>query len=305
MDTSGSYTRHSSHAGSWYSDLSEELDQQLSTWLHRASATSSSSVKALIGPHAGFSYSGPTAAFAYGCFDVSSVENIFVLGPSHHVYLRGAALSKAISCETPLGSLAVNQTIVSSLLSSHGSVFRTMSQSVDEDEHSIEMHLPYVAKLLADAGRLEEVRIVPIMVGDCSEEGRGEEDIARALLPYFDSDDSLFVISSDFCHWGARFRFTPRDRTEPEEAIHTFIESMDREGMELIEQGDLDGFKAYLERTENTICGRNPIQVLLKLMEVSAFEYAAEFVRYAQSNAVRSVRDSSVSYASAVIRKED
>ena len=84
--------RYASHAGSWYEDDENALDDQLSGWIREANQDTNSNpvrpVKALIGPHAGFSYSGPTAAFAYKGVDPSLYSRVFVLGPSHCVYLE-------------------------------------------------------------------------------------------------------------------------------------------------------------------------------------------------------------------------
>lgn len=117
---------------------------------------------------------------------------------------------------------------------------------------------------------------------------------------------SLFIISSDFCHWGSRFQYTflpPAPPTTTSE-IHQRIEALDREAMDLISKCDADGFKDYLKRTENTICGRHPISVLLSavksLMDSGRVNDASiTFTHYAQSNPVKSKSDSSVSYASA------
>ena len=73
-----------------------------------------------------------------------------------------------------------------------------MSQTVDEEEHSIEMHLPYVAKVMES--RRGHYTIVPILVGALSEEK--EILYGKLLSKYLADPDNLFVISSDFCHWG-------------------------------------------------------------------------------------------------------
>ena len=85
--------------------------------------------------------------------------------------------------------------------------------------------------------------------------------------------------------------------------IHESVEALDRRGMALVEAKDADGFAAYLEETRNTICGRHPIAVFLRALRASsAFaEREVRFVRYEQSSAATSARDSSVSYASAVV----
>ena len=89
---------------------------------------------------------------------------IFVLGPSHHVYLAGCALSQASHYATPLGQLVVDTSIVSGLMVHQDStdddadgyadadapLFELMSTRVDEAEHSIELHLPYIAKIVND-----------------------------------------------------------------------------------------------------------------------------------------------------------
>lgn len=85
-----------------------------------------------------------------------------------------------------------------------------MSQSVDEDEHSIEMHLPYIHRLLQlqlpNTPTAQYPPLVPIMVGSTS---AGTEQAFGALLaPYLADPSNAFVISSDFCHWGSRFRYT-------------------------------------------------------------------------------------------------
>lgn len=75
-----------------------------------------------------------------------------------------------------------------------------MSQTVDEEEHSIEMHLPYVAKVMES--RRGHYTIVPILVGALSEEK--EILYGKLLSKYLADPENLFVISSDFCHWGER-----------------------------------------------------------------------------------------------------
>ena len=77
-------------------------------------------------------------------------------------------------------------------------LFQQMSQSVDEEEHSIEMQLPYVAKVMES--RHGQFTIVPILVGALKDEG--EVEYGQVLSKYLADPTNLFVISSDFCHWG-------------------------------------------------------------------------------------------------------
>lgn len=163
--TKDTYVRQASHSGSWYTKSSETLDSQLTCWLSEASTASlltprKGSVRALIAPHAGYSFSGPTAAYAYMHLDPTLIRRIFILGPSHHVHLKACALSGASVCATPVGDLTVDEAVRAELLASP--LFQRMTQGIDEDEHSIEMHLPYVAhRIRATQG----ITIVPVMVG--------------------------------------------------------------------------------------------------------------------------------------------
>jgi len=174
-----------------------------------------------------------------------------------------------------------------------------------------------------------DVQIVPILVGSISTSAEGA--FGKLLAPYLASPTTLFVISSDFCHWGTRFRYTHysdphngpvslgRGTTPAQDhPIHESIKDLDRKGMDAIAFGGEggktageahDAFAGYLDETKNTICGRHPIGVLLgavKELEEGGGEGGGlelEWTRYEQSSACLTVKDSSVSYASAVVTK--
>ena len=177
-------------------------------------------------------------------------------------------------------------------------MFAPMTPTIDGDEHSIEMHLPYIAAVMASAPT--PPLIVPLLIGALS--SQTEEALAALLLPHFLAPDTFFVVSSDFCHWGERFGYSPYDKKYP--SIHEYIKALDEEGMGLIEKGDRKAWGKYLKDKKNTICGRYPIGVLMALMDAARGAGAGvsvEWVKYAQSSAVERKSDSSVSYASAVV----
>jgi len=174
--------------------------------------------------------------------------------------------------------------------------FHLLHRDTDENEHSLEMHLPYLAHVFR--AELDRVRVVPILMGALSKES--EIEYGEILAPYLKDPENLFIVSSDFCHWGERFRYT---RYNPSAGpIWQSIEDLDREGMRFIEAKDADGFHAYQRSTGNTICGRHPIAVLLRAIQVAQSDYSVRFVRYAQSSKCTEPNDSSVSYASAWVR---
>ncbi|GJP46392.1 hypothetical protein CLOM_g5685 [Closterium sp. NIES-68] len=262
------YTRHASHAGSWYTDDAEDLGEEIEAWLAASGVTPDAAVRAVIAP-----------------------RRIFLLGPSHHHYTRKCVLPRATSFHTPVAPLPIDTQVISELRAT--GEFEEMGRHVDEAEHSLEMHAPFLAHLCKD----HNVLLVPIMVG--SLDAAAEARYGGILSRYFSDSSNFFSISSDFCHWGSRFRFTPYDKAHG--PIHKAIEAMDREGMALIETGKAKAFRDYIERTGNTVCGRHPIGLLLQMAELSPSPPSIRFVQYEQSSHCHSMRDSSVSYASAVV----
>ena len=79
-----------------------------------------------------------------------------------------------------------------------------MTIHADEDEHSIEMQLSFIAKVMEPIGPAG-FKIVPILVGSLSNDK--EEMYGRLLAKYLADPANVFVISSDFCHWGSRFSY--------------------------------------------------------------------------------------------------
>jgi len=222
---------------------------------------------------------------------------VFLLGPCHHVYIRGCGVSSLKTYQTPLGNIDLDTATIEQLKKE--GKFEITDKEVEEEEHSLEMHLPYIKK--AFEGR--DIKLVPIMVG--SIDAKMEEYYGKLLAKYFDDDNTVFVISSDFCHWGKRFSYTYFNKEDGD--IHKSIEKLDTTGMSLIEEHNATGFTKYLEETQNTICGRHPIGVLINVINNSkqATTLKTKFVKYAQSEAVKDKSQSSVSYASAIIYIED
>ena len=108
-------TRRASHANSWYSGNGQQLDRELTNWLS-ATTQISTPARAVICPHAGYSYSGATAAHSFRQIDPNTVRTIFILGPSHHVRLSGCAVSQCTTYQTPLGDLTIDREITNELL---------------------------------------------------------------------------------------------------------------------------------------------------------------------------------------------
>ncbi|CAH2083484.1 unnamed protein product [Euphydryas editha] len=123
--------------------------------------------------------------------------------------------------QTPLYDLTIDKQIYAELEATRQ--FEWMDVQTDEDEHSIEMHLPYIAKVMEEYK--SGFTIIPILVGSLTPEK--EAKYGAILAPYLADPQNLVVISSDFCHWGPRFRYTWRDPSRGH--IHQSIEWLDRQ----------------------------------------------------------------------------
>jgi len=281
--------RKASHSDSWYEGNEKNLRHQLDHFLQNAKLTDLST-RAVISPHAGYSYSGQSAAYAYKNLDRTKIKRIFILGPSHHVYTTKCALSKMDEYATPIGNIKIDKSVNEDLNAS--GLFEWMTKAIDEDEHSIEMQLPYISKVMGDS----IFTLVPILVGSLSKDA--EEKYGELISKYLEDQCNFFIISSDFCHWGKRFNYTYHDSNDI--PIYKSIESLDHQGMDYIESQDIDNWYAYLKKYKNTICGRHPIGVFLHALRKSSLSHKIKFVYYSQSNQCTSNADSSVSYAVAV-----
>ncbi|KAJ7416006.1 Protein MEMO1 [Willisornis vidua] len=272
-----------------------QLNAQLEGWLSQVQSTKRPA-RAIIAPHAGYTYCGSCAAHAYKQVDPNITRKIFILGPSHHVPLSRCALSSVDIYRTPLYDLRIDQKIYGELWKT--GMFERMSLQTDEDEHSIEMHLPYTAKAMES--HKDEFTIIPVLVGALSESK--EQEFGKLFSKYLADPSNLFVVSSDFCHWGQRFRYSYYDESQGE--IYRSIEHLDKMGMSIIEQLDPVSFSNYLKKYHNTICGRHPIGVLLNAineLQKNGMNMSFSFLNYAQSSQCRNWQDSSVSYAAGAL----
>ena len=145
--------------------------------------------KALIVPHAGYIYSGSTAAEGYACLvpAVAAIEHVVIVGPCHHVGIRGIALPDADALRTPLGDVPVWREGAALALAQPGVV---VSAAVHEREHSLEVQLPFIQRLLPEAD------VLPLAAGWVA-----PGQVGAALDAVWGGAETVIVISSDLSHY--------------------------------------------------------------------------------------------------------
>jgi AmmeMemoRadiSam system protein B len=146
--------------------------------------------RAVIVPHAGYIYSGPTAAAAYARIAAArdTITRVVLVGPTHRLPVLGVALPGADAFRTPLGTLPVAEAWAEERLADVPAV--CVFAETHRSEHSVEVQIPFLQRALGD------VEIVPMLAGDAS----GEE-VADVLDALWGGPETLVVISSDLSHY--------------------------------------------------------------------------------------------------------
>lgn len=245
------------------------------------------SIKVLIVPHAGYRYSGATAAHCYKLLERQQPRKIILLGPSHHSPLcSGLWGSSFHAAATPFGPLKIGF-----CSATDNSV---LDEITDRREHSLEMQFPFIKFCCPDA------EIVPYLIGSYSKSSFSQ--IAAMLRDTLRQRDTVMVVSSDFCHYGHNYGFYPDLRAYTGKTVSEKIKALDMDALDKIFVGDPERFLEYFERTHNTICGRNAILLAMMCIRSCALRGQWTLLDYEQSLQVTADSDkgsSSVSYIAA------
>ncbi|NOG59181.1 MAG: AmmeMemoRadiSam system protein B [Proteobacteria bacterium] len=219
-------------AGSFYPKNTSQLNSMLEEYLSIATVEIAAP-KAIIAPHAGYIYSGQIAASVYSNLVKlkTKITRVVLLGPTHRVYVRGLALPGNTHFASPLGNVPVDTDSLKNI-STHP--FVQFLDEAHEQEHSLEVHIPFLQKVL------NNFVLLPVLVGDAT-----PEQVATILEELWGGDETLIVISSDLSHY-----------LDYETACKT-----DNDTTHLIEKFD------YKNIGSKQACGCMPMRGLLKLAQ--------------------------------------
>lgn len=260
------YKTKMSHLSSqWYHQEKNKLEKDLDFYLSTAKKefsvkTNPDKVKVLIVPHAGFYYSGLCAATAYQTLlkmnkPNNKIKNIIILAPSHTKSFKGIAIPNFETYQTVLGKIDVNKEKLSKLKTNKN--FKII-KNIFNKEHAIEIQLPFLQRTI------KNFKFIPLIVGQINNENY--EQIAQTIKKIID-DNTLIVISTDFIHYGKNYQYTPFKRD-----ILDFIRFVDSAALEAIGKQSFNLFNTVIKNSNATICGKNCIRILLKLLEKKSFE---------------------------------
>lgn len=178
-------------AGSWYTADPAALRNEISKYLENARlADIDGEIIALISPHAGYAYSGFTAAHAYKQVKGKQYDAVIVIAPSHREAFSGVSVFNKDGYETPLGIVPVEKTIANTIIEQHPDIRFTWEGH--REEHSLEIQLPFLQIVIPD------LKIVPIVLYDYSWENC--KRLADAITTAIKGKKILIVASSDLYH---------------------------------------------------------------------------------------------------------
>ena len=267
----------------WYTSDANALDRQIEDLFQKAQAQPIDNVIGLILPHAGYAYSGQTAAAGIKTTN-KTYKRIIVMGATHRLPMEEIlSVPRATHYQTPLGEIPLDVELIDKLL--EYSIFCHVPQAHEYgpggQEHSVQIQLPLLQH------RQRDFKLVPIVAGQCS-----PETVARAaaILKSLVDGQTLVVASSDFVHYGPNYGYVPFKDNIPEQ-----IKKLDMGAYEYIAQLDGRGFLEYRRRTGATICGSVPVAILLSMQSKPT---EVHFVQYATSGELTGDYTNSVSYLS-------
>ena len=287
MDAQFAGTREPVEAGRFYPAAPDRLASQIADFLDGGRERHRAPARALVAPHAGYAYSGPTAGAAFARLAGAVCERVVVMAPSHHVPFRAVSTGAYAEYATPVGTLAVDLPGCARLLATDP--LFVARNDTHREEHAMGTQLPFVATLFPKA------LLVPLVCGQL--DGEGASRAADALARAFPEETTLWIASSDFTHFGASFGFCPFTQD-----VHARIEELDREGIDRILALDADGFREFVERTGATICGREPIGILIGVLRRLGVS-GSELIEYTSSGRMLGDDHHSVSYAAIAFGK--
>ena len=191
----------------------------------------------VVSPHAGYVYSGRTAAYAFNAIGGKKYETVIIISPSHKEYFPGISIYSGDAYRTPLGDVPMNKVITSKLTENSKTIFEGIQGH--RGEHAVEVQIPFLQTVMND------FMIVPIVMGD--QRKMFVDSLAEKLAEVVD-ESTLIVASSDLSHF-----YTKQEADKLDSIVENRIKKFEFEKL----QEDLES-----ERCE--ACGGGAIVTLMK-----------------------------------------
>jgi AmmeMemoRadiSam system protein B len=264
--------RRAAVAGSWYPSDPETLAREVDHYLEDAGEPRAGEAVAVIAPHAGLMYSGPIAAHAYNLLRGRDIEVAVLVGPSHYVGFDGVAIYERGAFDTPLGKVPIADDCASAIMAASSLV--TSHPTAHVREHSLEMQLPFLRRVLPEAA------IVPLVMGH--QRRQTAEELGDAIAAGVKGHRAVLVASTDLSHYQNA----------------TVAAKLDSQVIHQVQRFDADGLMSLLETFPQHACGGGPtVSVMRAAKRLGARD--ACVLKYGDSGDVSGDKDAVVGYLAA------
>ena len=265
-------------AGSWYPGEPEILSRDVKRYLENAKKERvEGQIVALVSPHAGYTYSGQVAAYAYKLVEGMAFDSVVVVGPSHRYPFKGASLWAQGGFKTPLGVVPIDGELSKKLMEKRKEI--RFIPEAHHQENSLELQIPFLQTVL------KSFKLVPIaMEPDWSWETC--QHLASAIAETVRGKNVLLIVSSDLSHF------------------HSYDQAvkLDKIVLNHIERFDPEGLNRDLKNGRCEACGGGPIiSIMLAAKALGANK--GKVLKYLNSGDVTGDRSRVVGYAAGVFYK--
>jgi AmmeMemoRadiSam system protein B len=261
-------------AGMFYPASSTKLQKQITDFLSEVELDIEiSNVAGIIAPHAGYVYSGKTAASAYKTIMNKDYNTVIVISPSHREYFRKVSIYDGDAYKTPLGEISIATELREKLITENDLIFE--GEEGHRAEHALEVQLPFLQIAL------HNFNLLPLVIGDQSREVVFE--LADILSNVID-DKTLLVASSDLSHFYTKSQAS----------------ALDLRVVKHINNFDYENLQTDLETKRCEACGGGGIVTILKALNLKGYT-KSKVVAHSDSGDVTSDDSEVVGYLSAII----
>jgi AmmeMemoRadiSam system protein B len=259
-------------AGSWYPADPETLAREVDRYIAAAGEGPAGEAVALIAPHAGLMYSGPIAGHAYNLLRGRDIEIVVLVGPSHYVGFDGVAIYERGAFETPFGLVPIAEHCAAAV--AMGSREIGPHPSAHVREHSLEMQLPFLKRVLPDA------EIVPLVMGHQRRETAYA--LGDAIAAAVKGRRAVLVASTDLSHYQNA----------------AAASKLDSRVIGQVQRFDPDGLMSLLETFPEHACGGGPTVSVMRAAKLLGAR-DARVLKYGDSGDVSGDKDAVVGYLAA------
>jgi len=223
-------------AGTWYPKNPEKLKNMIQRYLDNVEMPFiRGRIFGLICPHAGYMYSGQTAAYGYKQLIQREIDVVAILCPMHHYGPGNYIVNGDIAYETPLGDVTINRHLLDRLRT-----YVKIEEMFFDQEHAIEIQLPFLQSVL------DNFTILPIMIGH--NDVNDVESIVSGLVEVLHDQRALLIASSDMHHMND----------------YDAVKSNDAVIVDAFMTYNLSNIRNALSAPGCSVCGRVPVSIILE-----------------------------------------